>query len=324
MQPFGKMRILSRRLFMSGAASGLSTSLLASSLSGAFESRSQSCADVPVGACDAHVHVVGDPREYPMWAHRDYTPPAATAHSLERALDNLCFERAIIVTPSIYGNNNRVTTDAIATLGRDRARGIASIDRAAPASLLDSLKAAGIVGVRLFFGGEGFDVGNERRRIRAYFDLAAARGWNIDISAPPDATAELLTYLITSPVPLVFDYFGWIAGGTEQRGFEAVRSLVGSGRAYVKLSEPYRLSKSPPNYGDLVPVVRAYIAANPEGVLWGSGWPHVDSSAGRGKVASNIAVTNRHLLELLDSWVPDERTRRQILVQNPARLYGFV
>lgn len=321
MESLGKIQ--SRRIFLSGAASGLGTFVLASSFSEAFAARGRSCADVPAGACDAHVHVVGDPSKYPMSAQRDYTPPPATAQSLQRALDSLCFERVIIVTPSIYGIDNRVTTDAIAILGRDRARGIASINRAVPASQLDALKTAGIVGVRYFFGGEGFDVARERKRIRAYFVLAGARGWNLDISAPPDATAALLPDLMTSPAPLVFDYFGWIAGGTEQTGFEALRSLVASGKAYVKLSEPYRLSKSPPDYGDLLPVVRAYIAANPERVLWGSGWPHVDSSAGRGKVAANIAVTDRHLLDLLERWVPDERTRTQILVQNPARLYGF-
>ena len=44
-------------------------------------------------------------------------------------------------------------------------------------------------------------------------------------------------------VPLVFDYFAWLGGGTRQRGFGAIASLMKSGHAYVKLSEPYRISK---------------------------------------------------------------------------------
>jgi 2-pyrone-4,6-dicarboxylate lactonase len=30
-----------------------------------------------------------------------------------------------------------------------------------------------------------------------------------------------------------------------------------------------------------------------------------------------------HLYELFPAWTPDEVTRRRILVDNPARLYGF-
>ncbi|HLZ07211.1 MAG TPA: amidohydrolase family protein, partial [Chloroflexota bacterium] len=102
---------------------------------------------------------------------------------------------------------------------------------------------------------------------------------------------------------------------------------VKSRRAYVKLSEPYRLSKKAPEYGDLVPVVRALLAANPDRLLWGSGWPHVDSTpvAGRSNtdLAPNLPVDTGHLLNLFASWVPDAEIRHTILVKNPARLYGF-
>jgi predicted TIM-barrel fold metal-dependent hydrolase len=79
----------------------------------------------------------------------------------------------------------------------------------------------------------------------------------------------------------VLGYFAWAVGGVEQSGFDAVLSLVKSGRAYVKLAEPYRLSNHAPDYPNLAPVVQALLAANPDRLLWGSGWPHVDSSAPR-------------------------------------------
>jgi predicted TIM-barrel fold metal-dependent hydrolase len=139
--------------------------------------------------------------------------------------------------------------------------------------------------------------------------------------------AALAPQLAACPVPLVLDYFGWVAGGVQQPGFEAVLSLVKSRRAYVKLSEPYRLSKKAPEYGDLVAVVRALLAANPDRLLWGSGWPHVDSTpvAGRSNtdLAPNLPVDTGHLLNLFARWVPDAEIRRTILVENPARLYGF-
>lgn len=186
----------------------------------------------------------------------------------------------------------------------------------------------GITGMRLFLGGAGvFRPAAAAKHLQTAIDLANVRGWHLDISAPPDVVAALAPQLAACPVPLVLDYFGWVAGGVQQPGFEAVLSLVKSGRAYVKLAEPYRLSKKAPDYGDLIPVVRALLAANPDRLLWGSGWPHVDSTpvAGRSNtdLAPNLPVDTGHLLNLFARWVPDAEIRRTILVENPARLYGF-
>src|SRR5258708_35947701 len=65
--------------------------------------------DVPRGACDAHVHVVGEGKEFPMSPDRDVTPPAATAGDLGEMLKFLNIERALIVTQTVYGNDNAGT-----------------------------------------------------------------------------------------------------------------------------------------------------------------------------------------------------------------------
>jgi predicted TIM-barrel fold metal-dependent hydrolase len=58
-------------------------------------------------------------------------------------------------------------------------------------------------------------------------------------------------------------------------------------------------------------------------VVWGSNWPH----PGRGKTRTDTAPPypsdDGMLLNQLPKWVPDAATRRKILVENPARLYGF-
>ena len=236
--------------------------------------------EVPRGACDAHVHIISDPKEFPMSPGRDYTPPMATADELLQALKALSFDRAVIVTPTIYGADNSVTLAAIKQLGRDCVRGVALVDETTSSRTLDLMMEAGITGTRLFpYGGGVLDVPVAAKHLKFGFDLAERRGWHLEISAPPDVIAALLTQLRSSPVPLVLDAFGWVAGGVQQPGFDAVLSLVNSGRAYVKLAEPYRLSKKAPDYQDLMPVVQAFLSANPDRLLWGSGWPHVDSAA---------------------------------------------
>lgn len=284
--------------------------------------------DVPPGACDAHVHIVGEPARFPMSSERDYTPPPARADALREILQRLELDRVVIITPTIYGANNSATLSAIEQLGRSRARGVALVEAETPPGTLDALKDGGIAGVRVFLSaGDPFDATAAAKRLQSKFDLAEGRGWHLDISAPPDAVAALRTQLSASPVPVVLSYFAWLAGGIGQPGFDAILSLVESGRAYVKFSEPYRLSKIAPDYPDLVPIVQALVAANPDRILWGSGWPHVDSSSVPGRKptdpAPNLPVDTGHLLNLLAAWVPDAATRHKILVENPVRLYEF-
>jgi predicted TIM-barrel fold metal-dependent hydrolase len=260
-----------------------------------------------------------------MSPHRDYTPPPATAGDLERMLSILGLSRVVIVTPTIYGDN-RATLNAIHYLGQDRARGVALIDEGTSFTTLSTLARSGIAGIRLlFFGGPHFKRDRAVQHLRAFIDLAKPHKWHLDIEAPPEVVAALVEPLAASPVPVVFDYFGWLAGGVQQPGYDAIASLVRSGRGYVKFSEPYRLSKKGPDYPDLAPVARALVAVNPNRILWGSGWPHVDSGSDNAPTAltPNVPVDAGHLLNLLAEWVPDAATRRKILVDNPAELYGF-
>jgi len=282
---------------------------------------------VPRGACDTHVHVIGDPMAFPMSRSRDYTPPPATVDDLRAMLKKMGIDRVIIITPDIYGNDNSATLAAIKELGRDRARGVAWVAEATPPEAIDSMTAAGIVGMRVnLYGGKHFDVAAAAKRLQARFDLAQRQKWHLQFSEPPFVVSALKAQFASSPVPIVFTYFGWAGGGVDEPGFDAVLSLIKSGSAYVKLSEPYRLSKNGPNYPDLVPVVQALLAANPDRVLWGSGWPHVSGAVpGRPVTAitPDLPIDSGQLLNLFATWVPDVETRHKILVDNPARLYGF-
>jgi predicted TIM-barrel fold metal-dependent hydrolase len=117
--------------------------------------------------------------------------------------------------------------------------------------------------------------------------------------------------------PIVFDHLGRLAqpNPMDNPGFKTIGRLIDKGRTWVKLSGAYQDSKvGPPTYSDTVPLARAYIKAAPERVVWASDWPHPTE-----KEKPDDAV----LFDLLAVWAPDEATRRRILVQNPATLYGF-
>lgn len=54
----------------------------------------------------------------------------------------------------------------------------------------------------------------------------------------------------------------------------------------------------------------------PERTLWASNWPHPGQT-------DRQVRDDALLLDLLLDWAPNEATRRRILVDNPAELYGF-
>jgi D-galactarolactone isomerase len=99
-------------------------------------------------------------------------------------------------------------------------------------------------------------------------------------------------------------------------GFRALQGLVDGGRTWVKLSAPYEVSKvGPPNYGDVGKLAKALAKAAPERMLWATNWPHP---------TPGVQVPDDALmLDMLLDWVPDENARKKVLVDNPARLYGF-
>ena len=94
-----------------------------------------------------------------------------------------------------------------------------------------------------------------------------------------------------------------------------MRELIDKGNTWVKLSGAYQDTRiGPPTYADATALARAYVAAAPERLVWGSDWPHPTESD---------KPDDALLFDLLSVWAPDATTRRRILVDNPQALYGF-
>jgi predicted TIM-barrel fold metal-dependent hydrolase len=103
-------------------------------------------------------------------------------------------------------------------------------------------------------------------------------------------------------------------------------TLLRTGKAYVKISAPYRASTEAPDYPDVAPLAKALVAFNPQRILWGSDWPHPGTPVpGRSlaEITPFFQIDDGQILNLLPTWVPDAATRKTILVENPAGLYGF-
>jgi predicted TIM-barrel fold metal-dependent hydrolase/predicted NBD/HSP70 family sugar kinase len=283
---------------------------------------------VPSGACDCHVHVFGTTAAFPFAASRGYTPPPAAADELLALQQALRLSRVVIVQPSVYASDNSCTLDGMRRLGA-RARGVAVIDDRTTNAALDEMHRAGIRGVRVNLETAGeTDPDAARRNLAAAVARVAPRGWHVQVYTRLSVIARLSEAVAGLPVPIVFDHFGGAqaAAGVDQPGFAALIALVGAGHAYAKVSAAYRSSEKAPAYGDVAPLARALIAANPERILWGTDWPHPHAAPPGGALDAPAAfydIDDGLALNQLATWAPSAAIRRKILVDNPARLYDF-
>jgi len=271
--------------------------------------------------------VFPDPAHFPFWSGRGYTPPVATASDLLALQRALHMDRVVIVTPSVYGTDNSAMLDGMRQLGRKRARGVAVIGSGITKAQIDAMDKAGVRGIRVNLESNGVtDPAAAAANLDAAVALIKDTKWHMQFYARLPVLAALKDRLAAMPMTPVFDHFAGAkaALGVNQPGFDLVLELVRSGKAYVKISGAYRASDAAPDYANVAPLARALIAANADRIIWGSDWPHPGPPAkSPTDINTPFPVDDGRLLNLVAEWAPDPATRRKILVDNPARLYGF-
>ncbi|RAI57000.1 amidohydrolase family protein [Roseicella frigidaeris] len=267
----------------------------------------------PPGACDAHCHVFGPADRYPYAPDRAYTPPDAPVEALRRLHAILGLERAVIVQASCHGTDNTAMLEAIAGSG-GAYRGVAILDAGVTEAELDRLQAGGIRGVRFNFVrhlGGAPDL--------AVFDAVLERierlGWHVVLHLDAEDILDHAGRIARLRVPFVIDHMGRVKarGGLGQAPFRALLELLRNPLAWVKVCGAERVSSAGRPFADAVPFAAALIEAAPERVLWGTDWPHPN-------IAGDMP-NDGDLVDLFAQFTADAGLRRQVLVENPARLY---
>jgi len=315
--------MVSRRDFVAGAAAGAALMRSRLTLAKASQPTTKVNFDVPAGACDCHTHIHGDPKKFPWYAGRVYTPEMALPSEMSALHKKLHIQRVVIVTPSVYGTDNSATLYGMQARGNN-ARGVAVIDNRTTESELDTLQMLGMRGIRLNLSTGGTnDPTIGRRQLQTALERMKKRNWHVQVNTNLAMITAMKDIVAAAPVPVVFDHYGNAKEelGTGQPGFSDLVDLVRSGKAYVKIS----VTAGPrQNYGYFTPLAQMLIAANVDRILWGTNWPHPNSAGGSTeKVTPLWQVDDGLVFNLLPVWAPDPAVRRKILVDNPAKLYGF-
>ncbi|MEZ5708787.1 MAG: amidohydrolase family protein [Blastomonas sp.] len=276
---------------------------------------------LPAGACDTHAHVFGPFDSFPLPEGRTYTPPLRTAEAHADMLATLGFDRAVIVQASAYATDNRCTLDAIARNPASR-RGIAVVDGTFDDDAYEMLKAGGMCGARFteiigketgkrLAGAAGFDT------LLAVAPKFREHGLHAQLFAPFDTLMQEIDALLALGVPLVLDHMARIGPSDriiQDPDVQKLLALLREGRIWIK-NIVFRNSRQLGDFGDVRAFHDAMIEANADNLVWGTDWPLLNFPD---------PPDPGYMLDLLDDWVDgDAGLRQKILVDNPARLYGF-
>jgi 2-pyrone-4,6-dicarboxylate lactonase len=267
-------------------------------------------------ACDSQFHVLGPREKYPVRPGAVYEMPSATIAAGLKMHRALGIERGIIVQPTTYGADHSVTLDGLAEAGPNyKACANAIVFNEADDAYIARLHAAGVRGARFTRAGLGVKLaqGDFERAIAR----AAELGWYAKVQPEPDGFAATAAQYEKLKLPVIIDHMGRPdpARSAADPTLEKVVELLKQGNFWVMLSLTEKTSKAGPPWDDVLPIARAYIEAAPERVIWGSDWPH--------PVSTRQPPNEADLLEFIYRCAPDAGERQKILVDNPAKLFGF-
>jgi 2-pyrone-4,6-dicarboxylate lactonase len=271
---------------------------------------------LPEGACDCHAHVCGPQDKYDYAENRLYTPPDALLSDFRQMLDALGIQRGVLVQPSIYGFDNRAMLDAIA-MDPIRLRGVAALPADVSIAEIERLHSLGVRGTRCNI----VDLKDGKGVLPVeYLQTLAEKikpfDWHIEFLMHVNEFPDLDVQLDKLPVPLVFGHHGYEPAETAgSEGFEALLRLMRDGKAWTKLTGPYRQTMEAFPYAAVRPIAQRLMEAAPQRLLWGTDWPHVHIKTGM--------PNDGGLLNLFVDWVRSDDLVKQIMVVNPAMLYGF-
>jgi predicted TIM-barrel fold metal-dependent hydrolase len=278
---------------------------------------------LPPNSCDTHFHVFGPPEKFPFVSTHEYTPPAAPLEHYLKMIAVIGIERAVVVQPSVHGLDNSATLDAIRN-ANGNFRGVGRIDDKTSKDDLRRLREGGIRGVRFNLldrprGNIKLDV------LDRCVENVTALGWSVDLHIDTKNLLEQEKRIRNMPVPVVIDHIARVkpAEGIDQPGFQLLLDLMKLKHVWGKISGADKICNTRVEayfglpFVEVIPYARTVIAAAPERVIWGTDWPHSNT------FAPGYTPNDGDLIDLLAEFAPDERTRRKILVDNPAVLYGF-
>jgi predicted TIM-barrel fold metal-dependent hydrolase len=249
---------------------------------------------------------------FPFAENGPYKPADSPKSALEAMHCSMGIDRMVIVHPSAHGTNHAVTLDAIADDPANY-RGVGIIDKTFTTAQLEALHAGGLRGARFSFlkhlGG-----GPDAETFARVVELIEPLGWHLVLHVTGDDLLANAKRFAALKLPIVFDHMARVdaALGVDQPAMKCLLDFAKQDNCWIKVSGGSRVAAPP--FTDAVPIAQAILAATPNRCLWGTDFPHPNP---------RYHATDAELVNLIPLYAPDPAVQHRLLVENPARLYGF-
>lgn len=272
---------------------------------------------LPPDACDSHFHILGPASQFSYSKNRIYTPPDCLLPEYLALHASLGLTRCVLIQPSVYGADNTVLLNSLESLG-DQARGVVVLSGRESSGELRDMAALGVRGVRVNL--VDVQVPSAELPVDALLrvqEQILPLGWHLELLVHVDNYPGLDEALGRLEVPIVFGHMGYLSRGLrpDHPGMKAMLALLQSGRAWAKITGPYRLGTEGPPYDTAASITR-WLASNCiERLVWGSDWPHV--------MVKGPMPHDADLLDAVSDWIPGLEQRESIFSLNPAKLYQW-
>jgi len=283
---------------------------------------------LPKNSCDTHLHVFGSAKSYPVSnPNALYQPPEDCNFEAMVALhDAMGIDRAVFVQPTIYGTDHRLMVDVLNAAPKGNYRGVAIVDDGVSDAELQRLHDAGVRGARFNFGGS-FKLAPSLDSLRRSLDRVRAMGWFVKVFGFGDDFLTVEAELRKIRLPAIIDHLGGpdVRRGTSAPVIRFLLELLKNENWWVGLSNGDLRSQTGEPWDDAAEFGRLFYNAAPERCLWGTDWPHVHRFI-RPQEAGHSGQGLDHEMKrvaLLERYVPDRAARDRVLVDNPARFFGF-
>ena len=278
----------------------------------------------PRGSCDCQFHIFDDPKKYPPKPDAMYQPLAGSTYADARGmLDAMGFSRGVIVHAMPYDTDHSLLIDTLESLdeaGRRNTRATAIIKDNVTDATLERLDRAGVRGAR-FNIGRKYAEASPLASVKRSMERAREIGWHAKLHITGEDVLEFADFLTgIKNLTLVIDHVAHLhlAEGVDQPACRwIVDRLVNDENWWMMMSNGNRDSVMETGFDDAVPFGRTFLATAPDRMVWGSDWPHV---RWRKQRMMNDAETVELMYRYADN---DAALIRKVLVDNPARLYGF-
>ena len=271
--------------------------------------------NAPSKACDAHCHVFGPHDLFQYHPSSTYHPPDGPREKLAELHGKLGIERAVIVQASCHGPDNRAMLDAIKH-NPDNYRGVCIANDSFSDEDFADLDAGGVRGIRFNFvthlGGTP-----DLEMMKRVLERVQPLGWHLVIHVNAEDIISFQDFFLQFDMEIIVDHMGRVPtnAGVHQQAFQILKQFLERENLWVKICGSERISAAGPPFYDAVPYAQELVEIAPDRTLWGTDWPHPN--------IKKFMPNDGDLLDLVPLLARDENLQRKILVDNPARLYGF-